>query len=91
MDFGALKKHILTNIDDLIILTQPGAIFSESGIPFYLFGHWGQISDNWRSWLLIQKVCIHSYFTLVDWRASRKKIVTYNGDFAIWTPLGANF
>ena len=53
IDYGALKKHILTNIDDLIILTYPGAIFYESWMFFYLFSHWGQISDNWRSWLQI--------------------------------------
>ena len=90
MDFGTLKKHILTNIDDLIILTHPGAIFYESGIPFYLFGHWVQISDNWRSWLHIQNVYIHSYFTLVDCGALWKHIVTNNGDIVNLTPPGAH-
>ena len=60
--------------------------FYESGILFYLFGHWGQISDNWRSWLHI-----HSYFTLVDCGALRKHIVTNIGDFVILTPPRANF
>ena len=72
------------------IIWPLGAIFYESGIFFYLFGHWGQISDNWRSWLHIQKVYIHSYFTLVDFGALTKHIVTNNGDFVIFTPPGAN-
>ena len=91
MDFRASTEHILTNIDDLLILTHPGAIFYESGIHFYLFGHWGQISDNWRYWLHIKKVYIHSYFTLVDCEALWKHIVTNNGYFVILTPHGANF
>ena len=64
--------------------------FMNLGYFFYLFGHWVQISDNWRSWLHIQKVYTHSYFTLVDCGAFWKHIVTNNGDFVILTPPGAN-
>ena len=34
VDFGSLRKHILTNIDDFVILTPLGDIFYESGIFF---------------------------------------------------------
>ena len=81
----------MTNIDDLIIWHTLEPICYESVILFYLFGHLVQISDNWRYWLHIQKVYIHSYFTLIDCGALRKHIVTNIGDFVILTPPGANF
>ena len=66
-------------------------MFYESVILFYLFGHWVQISVNWRSWLHIQNVYIHSYFTLIDFGALRKHIVTTNGDFVNLIPPWGQF
>ena len=68
-----------------------GSNFNECGIFFHLFGHWWKICDNWRSWLHIQKVYIHSYLALVDFGALRNHIFTNIDDFLTLTPPGANF
>ena len=82
---GALRNHIYKYIYDFKNLTPSGGIFKESGIVFHIFGHLWQISDNWRSWLHIQKDYIHWYSTLVDSGASRKHILTNIDDFVIFT------
>ena len=92
VDFGALNEHILKNIDDLEISTPHGVnvlwildIFS-----LHLFYHWWQISDNRRSWLHVQNIYIHSYFTLVDSGTLMQHILTNIDDLVISKPPGAN-
>ena len=46
VDFWALRKHMVTNIDDFVILTPPGSIFLRIWYIFHLFGHWGQFFMN---------------------------------------------
>ena len=85
VDCGALRKHIVTNIDDFVNLTPLGPIFNEFGIFCHLFGHWWQSEDNWRSWLQMQNLYIHSYFTLIDFWALKKHILKNIDDFLIFT------
>ena len=79
------EKYLrLCNSDPLV------GIFNESAIFCHVFANWWQISANCRSWLHIQKDYIHWYFTLVDFGALRKNILTNIDDFVMFTSPGAN-
>ena len=88
VDFWALES-IFVNLDEFVILTPLGGnlewiwdILSPIWPPGY------KLENNYKSGLQVQKVYIHSDFTLVDFWPLGKHIFFNISDFVNLPPLG---